>query len=37
LVEQKFLFRTRDGAFMRAERATPVKAQPRTPTKIGVA
>lgn len=37
LVEEKFLFRTRDGAFMRTERATPIKAQPRTPTKIGVA
>lgn len=37
LVEEKFLFRTRDGAFMRTERATPVKAQPRTPSKISVA
>ena len=26
LVEAKFLFRTRDGAFMRVEHATPVKA-----------
>ena len=32
LVEAKFLFRTRDGAFMRVESATPVKAsiRPRT-------
>lgn len=37
LVEEKFLFRTRDGAFMRAERATPIKAQPRHLSKIGVA
>ena len=31
LVEAKFLFRTRDGAFMRVEHAMPVKAavQPR--------
>lgn len=26
LVEAKFLFRTRDGAYMRVEHATPVKA-----------
>ncbi len=26
LVDAQFLFRTRDGAFMRVERATPVKA-----------
>ena len=26
LVDAKFLFRTRDGAFMRVEHATPVKA-----------
>jgi hypothetical protein len=26
LVDANFLFRTRDGAFMRVERATPVKA-----------
>ena len=30
LVEEKFLFRTRDGAFMRIEHATPVKASLRT-------
>ena len=29
LVEAKFLFRTRDGAFMRVEHATPVKASVR--------
>ena len=28
LIEAKFLFRTRDGAFMRVEHATPVKAVP---------
>ena len=27
LVEAQFLFRTRNGAFMRVERATPVKAK----------
>lgn len=38
LVETKFLFRTRDGAFMRAERPAPVKAEPRTPPpRAGVA
>jgi hypothetical protein len=26
LIESRFLFRTRDGAFMRIERAVPVKA-----------
>jgi hypothetical protein len=32
LVNEKFLFRTRDGAFMRVEHASPVKAtlKPRT-------
>src|SRR5712691_11176207 len=29
LVDAKFLFRTRDGAFMRVEYAAPVKAAPR--------
>jgi hypothetical protein len=29
LVDAKFLFRTRDGAFMRVEHATPVKAAMR--------
>lgn len=28
LVDARFLFRTRDGAFMRIERATPAKAAP---------
>ena len=27
LVDAKFLFKTRDGAFMRSDRATPVKAE----------
>jgi hypothetical protein len=30
LVDAKFLFRARDGAFMRVEYATPVMAAPRT-------
>ena len=30
LVDAKFLFRTRDGAFMRVEHAAPVKAPLRT-------
>ena len=30
LVEAKFLFRTRDGAFMRVDQASPVKAALRT-------
>ena len=29
LVEAKFLFQTRDGAFMRVERAAPMKAPPQ--------
>jgi hypothetical protein len=29
LVNSKFLFRTRDGAFMRVKHGTPVKAMPR--------
>ena len=37
LVAEKFLFRTRDGAFMRAEHTTPVKATPRPPSKFAVA
>ena len=36
LVDAKFLFRTRDGAFMRFEQATPVKA-PLNPRKIAAA
>jgi hypothetical protein len=37
LVEAKFLFRTRDGAFMRVEHATPVKAVIRQRRLIGAA
>ena len=32
LVAANFLFRTRDGAFMRVEHARPVKSTPRTST-----
>jgi hypothetical protein len=36
LVEAKFLFKTRDGAFMRVEHAVPVKAahRPRRPVAV---
>lgn len=37
LVDAKFLFRTRDGAFMRVEHATPVKAAIRPRTTAAVA
>lgn len=37
LVEAKFLFRTRDGAFMRVEHATPVKASIRPRRLVGAA
>jgi len=37
LVEANFLFRTRDGAFMRVENATPVKASLRSRGKIAAA
>jgi len=37
LVEQNFLFKTRDGAFMRTDRATPAKAAVRPPSKFAVA
>jgi hypothetical protein len=30
LIDAKFLFRTRDGAFMRVEHAAPLKATPRS-------
>ncbi len=30
LVDAKFLFKTRDGAFMRVEQATPIKATARS-------
>ena len=36
LVDANFLFRTRDGAFMRVEHATPVKATMR-PRQVAVA
>ena len=37
LVDAKFLFRTRDGAFMRVEHATPVKASIRPRRLAGAA
>jgi hypothetical protein len=37
LVDAKFLFRTRDGAFMRVEYATPVKASIRSRRMVGAA
>jgi hypothetical protein len=37
LVDAKFLFRTRDGAFMRSEHATPLKALPTTRSRIAAA
>ncbi len=37
LVEAKFLFQTRDGAFMRVEHATPVKATLRPHQRITAA
>ena len=37
LVDAKFLFRTRDGAFMRVEHATPAKAAIRPRTTAAVA
>jgi hypothetical protein len=37
LVDAKFLFRTRDGAFMRVEYATPVKASIRPRRLAGAA
>jgi hypothetical protein len=37
LVEAKFLFRTRDGAFMRVEHATPLKATLKPRAKIAAA
>lgn len=37
LVEAKFLFKTRDGAFMRVEHATPAKAALRPRRSIAVA
>jgi hypothetical protein len=37
LVDAKFLFRTRDGAFMRVEHAAPVKASLRSRRWVGAA
>jgi hypothetical protein len=37
LVDAKFLFQTRDGAFMRVEHAAPVKAMPRGSSKMAAA
>lgn len=37
LVDAKFLFRTRDGAFMRVEHAAPLKASPRPRRHVGAA
>jgi hypothetical protein len=37
LVDAKFLFRTRDGAFMRAEHASPLKASLRSRQHLGAA
>jgi hypothetical protein len=37
LVDAKFLFRTRDGAFMRVEHATPMRANLRPRATIAVA
>lgn len=37
LVEDKFLYRTRDGAFVRTDHATPVKASLRPSSKNAVA
>jgi len=37
LVDAKFLFRTRDGAFMKVEHATPVKAAIKPRQKVAAA
>jgi hypothetical protein len=37
LVEAKFLFRTRDGAFIRVETAGPLKTTPKLPSRITAA
>jgi hypothetical protein len=37
LVDAKFLFRTRDGAFMRVEYATPVKASLKARARVAAA
>ena len=37
LVDAKFLFRTRDGAFMRVDYGTPLKASPRSRSRVAAA
>jgi hypothetical protein len=37
LVDAKFLFKTRDGAFMRIDNATPLKATIRPRTRVAAA
>jgi hypothetical protein len=37
LVQERFLFRTRDGAFMKLEQARPIKAAPPPRSRIAVA
>ena len=37
LVDAKFLFRTRDGAFMRVETASPLKVSPRNRSRVAAA
>jgi hypothetical protein len=37
LIDAKFLFRTRDGAFMRLEHATPLKVMPGQRSRIAAA
>ena len=37
LIDANFLFRTRDGAFMRVERATPIKAPPEPRRNVAAA
>jgi hypothetical protein len=37
LVDARFLFKTRDGAFMRADQAAPLKAALRPRRSVGVA
>jgi hypothetical protein len=37
LVESNFLFRTRDGAFMRVDRSMPAKAGLRSPSRASAA
>jgi hypothetical protein len=37
LVDTRFLFKTRDGAFMRVEHAVPAKAGTRPPSRVSAA